>query len=184
MKWESSSGADPGFNVGGGANPWGAPTYDFAKISEKLHEIEKILVRMGGGGLRSAAGHNCYGLSGFSFGLWFFIFYYYYFPFFGYLGNPSVNCYFFVTVYSLEFTCHFITGSQHLKFSCDYRVPHQLEMERYRWCSRSPQAVPVYRQWLYVWPATHVTLHHTCLTSMRGLRTAEVWNWNLNIHFQ
>ena len=27
----------------------GAPTYDFAKISEKLHEIEKILGRGGGG---------------------------------------------------------------------------------------------------------------------------------------
>ena len=42
-------GADPGFPVGGGANPpggrqpsRGAPTYDFAKYSEKLHEIEKI----------------------------------------------------------------------------------------------------------------------------------------------
>ena len=75
-----------------------------------------------------------------------FDFHFYYFPFFGYLGNPSVSCYFFVPVCSLGFTCHFITGSQHLKFSSDYRVPHQLEMERYRWCSRSPQAVPVYRQ--------------------------------------
>ena len=30
-----------------GANPrgGGAPTYDFAKFSEKLHDIEKILVR-------------------------------------------------------------------------------------------------------------------------------------------
>ena len=42
------SGADPGFPVGGGANPPGeAPTYDFAKFCEKLHEIEKILGRRG-----------------------------------------------------------------------------------------------------------------------------------------
>ena len=35
--------ADPGFPRGGGANsPGGAPTYDFAKISQKLHEIERI----------------------------------------------------------------------------------------------------------------------------------------------
>ena len=34
--------ADPGFPQGGGANPWGAPAYDFAKISQKLHEIERI----------------------------------------------------------------------------------------------------------------------------------------------
>ena len=40
---------DPGFPVGGGANPLGgAPTYDFVKFSEKLHEIEKILDRRGG----------------------------------------------------------------------------------------------------------------------------------------
>ena len=40
-------GADPGFPIGGGANPrgGGAPTYDFAKISQKLHEIEKMLGR-------------------------------------------------------------------------------------------------------------------------------------------
>ena len=38
------AGADPGFPVGGGADPpGGAPTYDFAKFREKLHEIEKIL---------------------------------------------------------------------------------------------------------------------------------------------
>ena len=44
-------GADPGFHVGGGANPpgGGAPTYNFANFSEKLHEIEKILGRGGGG---------------------------------------------------------------------------------------------------------------------------------------
>ena len=30
------SGADPGFSEGG------APTYDFVKICEKLHEIQKI----------------------------------------------------------------------------------------------------------------------------------------------
>ena len=35
--------ADPGFPRGGGANPpGGAPIYDFAKISQKLHEIERI----------------------------------------------------------------------------------------------------------------------------------------------
>ena len=40
----NKSGADPGFPLGGGANPpGGAPTYDFAKCHEKLHEIEKIL---------------------------------------------------------------------------------------------------------------------------------------------
>ena len=34
--------ADPGFPQGGGANSWGgAPTYNFAKISRKLHEIER-----------------------------------------------------------------------------------------------------------------------------------------------
>ena len=39
-------GADPGFPVGGGANPPGGgrtPTYDFAKFPKQLHEIEKIL---------------------------------------------------------------------------------------------------------------------------------------------
>ena len=42
------TGADPGFPLGGGANPpGGAPTYDFVKLSEKLHEIEKILGRRG-----------------------------------------------------------------------------------------------------------------------------------------
>ena len=45
----SFAGADPGFPVGGGANPpGGAPTYDFAKFRKKLHEIEKILSRKGG----------------------------------------------------------------------------------------------------------------------------------------
>ena len=35
--------ADPGFSRGAGANsPGGAPTYDFGKISQKLHEIERI----------------------------------------------------------------------------------------------------------------------------------------------
>ena len=45
-----ASGADPGFPVGGGANPLaggGGVTYDCAKISIKLHEIEKILGRGG-----------------------------------------------------------------------------------------------------------------------------------------
>ena len=41
------AGTDRGFPVGGGANPPGAPAYDFAKISEKLHEIEQILGRWG-----------------------------------------------------------------------------------------------------------------------------------------
>ena len=37
------AGVDPGFPVGGGANPpVGVPTYDFAKFCKKLHEIEKI----------------------------------------------------------------------------------------------------------------------------------------------
>ena len=37
---------DPGFPRGGG----GAPTYDFAKFSRKLHEIERIWAPGGGGG--------------------------------------------------------------------------------------------------------------------------------------
>ena len=45
--------ADPGFPRGGGANSpgggGGAPTYDFAKISQKLHEIERIWTPRGGG---------------------------------------------------------------------------------------------------------------------------------------
>ena len=47
-EFESSakSGADSGFSTGGGADPReGASTYAFAKISKKLHEIEKILGR-------------------------------------------------------------------------------------------------------------------------------------------
>ena len=43
------AGADPGFPVGGSANPPGAPTYDFAKFSKKMHEIETILGRGGEG---------------------------------------------------------------------------------------------------------------------------------------
>ena len=42
-------GTDPGFLVGGGADPPGGPTYDFVKISQKLHETEKFLGRGGGG---------------------------------------------------------------------------------------------------------------------------------------
>ena len=38
---------DPGFPVGGDANPRGAPAYDFVKFCEKLHEIENILGRGG-----------------------------------------------------------------------------------------------------------------------------------------
>ena len=42
--------ADPGFPRGGGANSpgGGAPTYDFAKISQKPHEIERIWTPRGG----------------------------------------------------------------------------------------------------------------------------------------
>ena len=40
-------GTDPGISAGEGANPrWEggrSPTYDFAKFSQKLHEIENIL---------------------------------------------------------------------------------------------------------------------------------------------
>ena len=40
--------ADLGFPRGGGANsPGGTPTYDFAKISPKLHEIKRIWTRGG-----------------------------------------------------------------------------------------------------------------------------------------
>ena len=42
--------ADPGFPRGGGRQlPRGAPTYDFAKNSQKLHEIERIWAPRGGG---------------------------------------------------------------------------------------------------------------------------------------
>ena len=45
---EYIAGADPGFPIGGGANPpGGVPTYDCAKFCEKLHENEKILGRGG-----------------------------------------------------------------------------------------------------------------------------------------
>ena len=45
--------ADPGFPRGGGANSpgGGAPTYDFAKFSQKLHEIERIWAPRGGASL-------------------------------------------------------------------------------------------------------------------------------------
>ena len=46
---ESVAVADPGFPRGGGTNsPVGAPTYDFAKFSQKLHEIERIWAPRGG----------------------------------------------------------------------------------------------------------------------------------------
>ena len=48
MVGNDTTGEDPGFTVAGGANPPGAPTYDFAKFCEKLYEIEKILGRRGG----------------------------------------------------------------------------------------------------------------------------------------
>ena len=45
LYYGSSAGADPGFPVAGDANSLErrVPTYDFAKFSEKLHEIEKIM---------------------------------------------------------------------------------------------------------------------------------------------
>ena len=49
---ESFAGADSVFPVGGDVNPsggGGAPRYDFAKISEKLHKVETILGRKGEG---------------------------------------------------------------------------------------------------------------------------------------
>ena len=43
--------ADLGYPRGGGANSQGgAPTHDFAKISQKLHEIKKYLDPGGEGG--------------------------------------------------------------------------------------------------------------------------------------
>ena len=44
---------DPGFPRGGGTNS-NSPTYDFAKISQKLHEIERIWAPGGMGGLSLA----------------------------------------------------------------------------------------------------------------------------------
>ena len=47
----ASSVVDPGFPRGGGADSGGggAPTYDFAKFSQKLHEIERNFTPGGGG---------------------------------------------------------------------------------------------------------------------------------------
>ena len=43
--------ADPGFPRGGSPTPQrGVPTYDFVKVSQKLHEIERIWTPRGGGG--------------------------------------------------------------------------------------------------------------------------------------
>ena len=45
--------ADPGIPRGGGVNSragGGVPTYDFAKMSQKLHEIERICPPPGGEG--------------------------------------------------------------------------------------------------------------------------------------
>ena len=40
--------ADSGFPQDGGANPPGfAPTYDFARYSQKLHKTERIWIHMG-----------------------------------------------------------------------------------------------------------------------------------------
>ena len=41
--------AVPGFPRGGGATPRGVPTYDFVKISQKVHEIERNWTSRGGG---------------------------------------------------------------------------------------------------------------------------------------
>ena len=41
--------ADPGFPRGGAPTPRGGPTYDFAKFSQKLHEIERIWTPRGEG---------------------------------------------------------------------------------------------------------------------------------------
>ena len=38
---------DPGFPRGGAPTPRGGPTYDFAKFSQKMHEIERIWIPMG-----------------------------------------------------------------------------------------------------------------------------------------
>ena len=62
----SSAVADPGFPRGGGANsPGGVPTYDFAKFSQKLHEIERIWTPRGARvprvPLRSATVQVCIG---------------------------------------------------------------------------------------------------------------------------
>ena len=49
LKSSCNTVADPGFPRGGGANsPGGAPTYEIAKFSEKLHEIERIWTPGGG----------------------------------------------------------------------------------------------------------------------------------------
>ena len=52
---EVNAGEDPEFPVVRGANPrgGGAPIYDFAKFSEKMHEIETILGRKGAPSLDS-----------------------------------------------------------------------------------------------------------------------------------
>ena len=41
--------ADPEFLVGGSTDLPGAPTYDFAKFSKRLHDIRKIWTEGGGG---------------------------------------------------------------------------------------------------------------------------------------
>ena len=43
--------ADPGFFRGGRPLPGGAPTYDFVKIFQKLHEIERIRTPRGSASL-------------------------------------------------------------------------------------------------------------------------------------
>ena len=48
--YNSNAGADPGFYIGGDANPaeGGANLRFYQKFPKKLHEIEKILGRRGG----------------------------------------------------------------------------------------------------------------------------------------
>ena len=57
-----NSAADPGFSQGGANTPVGAPTYDFAKFSRKLHEIKRIWVPGKGGGAHELedAGDVCF----------------------------------------------------------------------------------------------------------------------------
>ena len=53
---------------GGGANSpggGGAPTYDFAKFSRKLHEIERIWLPRGGGRAHLAPPKSATAISGF-----------------------------------------------------------------------------------------------------------------------
>ena len=58
----SLAGADPGFPVGGGANPPGAPTYDFANFWEKnCMKMRKFWAVEGGGGPAPPQIRHCLG---------------------------------------------------------------------------------------------------------------------------